>query len=310
MADAAQEVDVKGGSLDTAKDLFAGAVGGIAQVLIGQPFDIVKVRLQTTTQYSSALNAATTIYAKEGPLAFYKGTLTPLLGIGACVSIQFGAFGYAKRYFETANAAAVTNNSNKKKDLSYGQYYAAGAFAGVANSVISGPIEHVRIRLQTQPHGAARLYAGPLDCVRKLTQAPGGGVWKGVYRGEAVTVIREAQAYGMWFLAFEWMMNADAARNGVARNEIPAYKVALYGGLAGEALWLGSYPFDVIKSKMQTDGFGADMRYKSMRDCFAQTWRAEGMRGFWKGIGPTLLRAMPVSAGTFAVVEATMRAIS
>ncbi|KAI1271153.1 mitochondrial carrier domain-containing protein [Xylaria sp. FL0933] len=308
MADAVEEVDVKGGSLDTAKDLFAGAVGGIAQVLIGQPFDIVKVRLQTTTQYSSALNAATTIYAKEGPLAFYKGTLTPLLGIGACVSIQFGAFGYAKRYFETANN---TKNGIGKKDLSYGQYYAAGAFAGVANSIISGPIEHVRIRLQTQPHGAARLYSGPLDCVRKLSNtSTGGGILKGLYRGEAVTVIREAQAYGMWFLAFEWMMNADAARNGVSRNEVPAYKVALYGGLAGEALWLGSYPFDVVKSKMQTDGFGSAMRYKSMRDCFAQTWRAEGMRGFWKGIGPTLLRAMPVSAGTFAVVEATMRAIS
>lgn len=35
MADAAQDVLAEGGSLDTAKDLFAGAVGGIAQVLIG-----------------------------------------------------------------------------------------------------------------------------------------------------------------------------------------------------------------------------------------------------------------------------------
>jgi len=35
--------------------------------------------------------------------------------------------------------------------------------------------------------------------------------------------------------------------------------------------------------------------------CFAQTWKLEGVRGFWKGIGPTLVRAMPVSAGTFAV---------
>lgn len=261
------------------------------------------MRLQTTTQYASALDAARSIYAKEGPLAFYKGTLSPLLGIGACVSIQFGAFGYAKRYFEAANASAGAG------DLGYGQYFAAGAFAGVANSVISGPIEHVRIRLQTQPHGAARLYAGPLDCVRKLS-AQGGGGLRGVYRGEAVTVLREAQAYGMWFLAFEWMMNADARRNGVARDAVPAYKVAFYGGLAGEALWLASYPLDVVKSKMQTDGFGPDMRYKNMRDCFAQTWRAEGMRGFWKGIGPTLLRAMPVSAGTFAVVEATKRAIS
>lgn len=221
------------------------------------------------------------------------------------MSIQFGAFHSARRWLERRNAASSQGSDGS---LGYGQYYAAGAFAGVANSVISGPIEHVRIRLQTQPHGAARLYSGPLDCVRKLVAS--GGLTHGLYRGEAVTVLREAQAYGVWFLAFEWLMNADAARNGVARKEIPAWKIALYGGLAGEALWLASYPFDVVKSKMQTDGFGADQRYRSMRDCFAQTWRAEGMRGFWKGLAPTLLRAMPVSAGTFAVAEMTMRALN
>jgi solute carrier family 25 (mitochondrial carnitine/acylcarnitine transporter), member 20/29 len=268
----------------------------------GQPFDIVKVRLQTTTAYPNALSAATSIWQKEGPLAFYKGTLTPLLGIGACVSIQFGAFHQARRYFEERNARSGSST------LSYGQYYASGAFAGLANTVLSSPIEHVRIRLQTQPHGAGKLYNGPLDCARQLTSHAGLG--RGLYRGTAVTLWREAQAYGVWFLTFEWLMNADAARNNVPRKEVPAYKVAFYGGLAGEALWLSSYPFDVIKSKMQTDGFGSEQRYKTMRDCFAQTWAKEGARGFWKGIGPTLLRAMPVSAGTFAVVEATMRAIN
>ncbi|KAK0713100.1 mitochondrial carrier domain-containing protein [Lasiosphaeria miniovina] len=311
MADSAVDIDAHeggggGGALQTAKDLFSGAAGGIAQVLIGQPFDIVKVRLQTSNAYPSAAAAAASIWKNEGPLAFYKGTLTPLLGIGACVSIQFGAFHSARRWLEQRKAGFVPGVST----LGYGEYYAAGAFAGVANSVISGPIEHVRIRLQTQPHGAGRLYTGPLDCVRKLVAADGGGVMRGLYRGEAVTVMREAQAYGVWFLAFEWLMNADAARNKIARKDVPSYKVALYGGLAGEALWLASYPFDVVKSKMQTDGFGANQRYKTMRDCFSQTWRAEGARGFWKGIGPTLLRAMPVSAGTFAVVEMTMRAIN
>ncbi|KAL9096444.1 MAG: hypothetical protein Q9165_001441 [Trypethelium subeluteriae] len=280
----------------TLKDLTSGACGGIAQVLIGQPFDIVKVRLQTTTQYKSALDCATQIWKNEGPIAFYKGTLTPLIGIGACVSIQFGGFHFARRAFESTN----TKHHPTTPGLSYTQYYLAGAFGGLANSVISGPIEHVRIRLQTQPHGAAaRLYAGPLDCVRKLSSQA--GVLRGLYRGEAVTVLREAQAYGVWFLAFEWLMNGDAARNRVRRDEVPTWKVALYGGLAGEALWLGSYPLDVVKSKMQCDGFGQAQRYASMRDCFGQTWRGEGVRGFWKGIGPTLLRAMPVSAGTFAV---------
>lgn len=136
------------------------------------------------------------------------------------------------------------------------------------------------------------------------------GVLGGVYRGTAVTFMREAQAYGVWFTTFEYLMNSDAARNGIKREEISTLKVAGYGGLAGEMLWISSYPFDVVKSKMQSDGFGKEQKYKSMRDCFAKTWRAEGMGGFWKGIGPTLLRAMPVSAGTFATVEVTMRLIS
>lgn len=85
--------------------------------------------------------------------------------------------------------------------------------------------------------------------------------------------------------------------------------MAFYGGLAGEALWIASYPFDVVKSKLQSDGFGEQQRYGGVRDCFEKTWRGEGVRGFWRGLGPTLVRAMPVSAGTFAVVELVMRAL-
>jgi solute carrier family 25 (mitochondrial carnitine/acylcarnitine transporter), member 20/29 len=274
--------------------------------------DIVKVRLQTTTQYKGALDCASQILKNEGALAFYKGTLTPLIGIGACVSVQFGAFNYARRAFEAQNAAkqhkTVEQIEAGPQPLSYGQYYAAGAFAGIANTVLSSPIEHIRIRLQTQPHGAGRLYTGPLDCISKLSCSP--SVAMGLYRGTSVTLLREAQAYGFWFLTFEYLMQSDAKRNAIIRKDIPTWKVALYGGIAGEMLWISSYPFDVVKSKMQSDGLREKQRYKSTRDAFAQTWRQEGMAGFWRGIGPTLLRAMPVSAGTFATVEVVMRLIS
>lgn len=212
------------------------------------------------------------------------------------VSVQFGGFHFARRELEKQNLA---KNPLADPGLSYSQYYAAGAFAGITNSVLSGPIEHVRIRLQTQPHGANRLYSGPLDCIKKLSAHE--GVLKGLYRGELVTVAREAQAYGVWFLTYEYLMNADARRNNIKREEISTPKIAMYGGLAGEALWLSSYPLDVVKSKMQSDGFGSSQKYRTMTDCFKKTYAAEGVMGFWKGIGPTLLRAMPVSAGTFAV---------
>lgn len=258
------------------------------------------------------MDCATQILRNEGPTAFYKGTLTPLIGIGACVSVQFGGFNYARRAFEARNAAkqgrTIDQIEASPEPLSLGQYYSAGAFAGIANTVLSSPIEHIRIRLQTQPHGAGRLYNGPLDCIRKLSSSP--SIPMGLYRGTAVTLLREAQAYGFWFLTFEYLMQADTKRNNILRKEIPTWKIALYGGLAGEMLWISSYPFDVIKSKMQSDGLMEKQRYKSMRDAFAQTWRQEGAAGFWRGIGPTLLRAMPVSAGTFAVVELTMRMIS
>lgn len=274
--------------------------------------DIVKVRLQTTTQYKGALDCASQILKNEGASAFYKGTLTPLIGIGACVSVQFGGFNYARRAFEAQNAAKLNKSidqlEKEPQPLSYGQYYAAGAFAGIANTILSSPIEHIRIRLQTQPHGAGRLYSGPLDCISKLSRSP--SIPLGLYRGTSVTLLREAQAYGFWFLTFEYLMNQDAKRNNYARKDIATWKIAAYGGLAGEMLWISSYPFDVIKSKMQTDGFGSEQKYRSMRDCFAQTMRQEGMMGFWRGVGPTLLRAMPVSAGTFATVELTMRLIS
>jgi len=137
-----------------------------------------------------------------------------------------------------------------------------------------------------------------------------------------VTLLREAQAYGVWFLTYELLMNWDVARRGLAsRRDVEPWRLAAYGGLAGEALWLASYPFDVVKSKMQTDGLrvpgkaapesvpagvlaGRDygeVRYRNMRACFAHTYAHEGLAGFWRGIGPTLLRAMPVSAATFAV---------
>ncbi|KAL8964033.1 MAG: hypothetical protein Q9197_007024, partial [Variospora fuerteventurae] len=78
------------------------------------------------------------------------------------------------------------------------------------------------------------------------------------------------------FLTFEYLMNRHARVNSTPRSSISAPLIALYGGIAGEALWLASYPFDVVKSKMQSDGFGTEMRYGSMRACFRQVWREEG----------------------------------
>ncbi|SCN92237.1 related to carrier protein YMC1, mitochondrial [Fusarium fujikuroi] len=287
---------------DTVRDIVAGAMGGAAQVLIGQPFDIVKVPLQAYG--GDALDVTRKIWSVEGPRSFYKGTLPPLLGVGACVSIQFGAFHYFSQHFNNFNKQ---QRSNHKGSLYLGQFYIAGALAGVTNSVISGPIEHIRIRLQTQPHGEKKLYSGVSDCVRKIWQHQG---ISGIYRGQAVTILREFHGYGVWFAAYEGLVQHVVRMEGKKRSEIESWKFAVCGGLAGELLWLLSHPLDVIKSKMQSDGFGNDQKYKTMREAIRQTWRTGGVSGLFEGIGPALLRAMPVSAGTFATVEVVRKMLS
>lgn len=74
-----------------------------------------------------------------------QGTLTPLLGIGVCVSIQFGALEHTKRFFAAQNLANGRGGPDGLT-LTGGQLMAAGVFAGLANSVVSGPVEHIRIR--------------------------------------------------------------------------------------------------------------------------------------------------------------------
>lgn len=71
--------------------------------------------------------------------------MTPLLGVGACVSIQFGALEYMKRVFTQQNLHAKKGGIDGKT-LDPVQLAIAGASAGIANSVVSGPVEHIRIR--------------------------------------------------------------------------------------------------------------------------------------------------------------------
>ena len=46
------------------------------------------------------------IWHNEGPTAFYKGTMSPLAGVAAIVSVQFATNEIMKRFFITVNTKA------------------------------------------------------------------------------------------------------------------------------------------------------------------------------------------------------------
>jgi hypothetical protein len=60
------------------KDIVAGFISGWFQVIIMQPFEIVKIRLQTQSHtnpyYNGMVDCVKKITKEEGILSFYKGT--------------------------------------------------------------------------------------------------------------------------------------------------------------------------------------------------------------------------------------------
>lgn len=279
------------------KDLFGGTVGGVAQVLVGQPFDTVKVRLQSAPEgtYKGALDVMKQLVTNEGIKGFYKGTLTPLIGVGACVSIQFSVNEYMKRYFD---------EQNKGQPLSLSQFFCCGAFAGFAIGGLASPIELIRIKLQTQT-GSTKTFSGPLDCFFKIYQNNG---VNGIFKGLVPTLVRESIGLGIYFTTYEALINREKALNNISRREISNTKLCLYGGLSGYTLWSAIYPMDIIKSKLQADSLSSP-KYKGIMAVARDTFITSGIKGFYKGFIPTILRAAPANGATFAAFEMTMRLI-
>lgn len=290
-------------TLLTVKDFVAGTIAGVLQVIVGQPFDIIKVRIQAQSPinpiYKNPLDCAKKIYANEGLYTFYRGTLSPLVGIGACVSIQFGVNEACKRILKKYKKEYNKPNPNH---LSLFQLASCGAIAGLVNAVVSIPVEHIRIKMQVEGTKLIKKYNGSYDCLKKIYKEHG---IHGIYKGGAPTLPREAISYFFYFGMYEGFMQWSEKQHG-DRNSIPLWKVMLFGSLAGLGEWLPGYPFDVIKSKYQADDIN-NPKYKSIKQCAFDIYRTSGVRGFYSGLVPCLMRAPPANAATFAGFELTLR---
>ena len=276
-------------------EFFAGCMSGIGKVFVGQPFDIVKVRLQSAPErmQPSITNIISTIYCNEGGLlAFWKGSLPPIMSVGASVSIQFGVNENVKKLFQAYN--------NGKK-MSFAQLYACGALAGFFNSFVTTPAEHIRIKMQTQPK-VNPLYAGSIDCMKKVYSLYG---LKGLYRGAVPNILREGIGYGAFFSSYAKLMD-HFMKPGQTKKDVSLSIIGFSGVIAGILLWATVFPIDVIKTRMQTDNL-ANPQHKGILDSMRQIYAQRGIRGFFKVFASCMARAVPVNGGVFMIYETGFR---
>ncbi|PHT94585.1 Mitochondrial carnitine/acylcarnitine carrier-like protein [Capsicum annuum] len=82
---------------DIAKDLTSGTVGGATQLIIGHPFDTIKVKLRSQPtplpgqqpKYSGAIDAIRQTVAAEGDRGLFKDMGAPLATVEAFNAVLF-----------------------------------------------------------------------------------------------------------------------------------------------------------------------------------------------------------------------------
>ncbi|PSC71230.1 Mitochondrial carnitine acylcarnitine carrier [Micractinium conductrix] len=295
-----------------AVDLASGTAAGIAQLLVGHPFDTVKVVMQTSAGGVSAGSAVRRVVGTLGPLGFYRGMGAPLATVAAYNALVFSSWGAVERVLSPDGAP-----------LTGGQAMLAGAIAGVPVSLLACPTELLKCRLQAQggalpPPGAVyslsdvkagrALFRGPVGVMRSVMTHEGGLL--GLYRGLVPTLLREVPGNAAYFGGYEAVKALLARHQGISESQLGAGSLVVAGGVGGAAYWLCIYPFDVIKSKLQTQNVFAADRYTGVVDCGVRLYREAGWRALWRGFTPCFLRSVPANSAAFLTFESVRSALS
>lgn len=320
-------------------DFWAGYISGAVGIVIGNPLDILKVRLQASSSASGnptsitppSLPAQSSPSASNSALAllrkFSTGTAAPILGYGALNALLFVSYNRSEellnRAFSPHGVSQSSSNSNGSTTGSnLWTTFLAGAIGGLATWVVSTPTELVKCRAQLSTNPQASSW----DITRRVLRTEGG--IRGLYFGGSVTALRDSVGYGFYFWSYElttrWMEQWSRSHEkghqsgGFAGSETA--KVLLCGGLAGIVTWVSIFPLDVIKTRVQAQVLGAStiavatgessplLRSPAPKRLGAievarDAYREGGLRVFFRGLAVCSVRAFIVNAVQWATYE-------
>lgn len=213
-------------------DFIAGYISGAIGILVGNPLDVLKTRLQastpspspspsfnttTTTTTLPAQTRITTTAAVLPRLSYrdaFRGIAAPVVTYGALNAVLFATYNRSLAVLNSGRAQGhgVGVQEQEQMYTPYWTYFAAGCAAGLATFVISAPTEVVKCRAQVVREGApggafttpASLTAvrstSSLEVARSLWRNTG---LKGFYHGGTVTALRDSIGYGFYYLSYE-----------------------------------------------------------------------------------------------------------
>lgn len=286
------------------KDLVAGSAGGFMQVVVGHPPDTMKVRLQTQVvvpgqplKYQGLVDCVKKTLAEEGVGGFYKGVASPLVGMSTFNASLFLSYGQSKKFL-LSRPGRIGDEST----LTIPETYLAGAITGFCGSFVECPMDLFKIKLQGQiVSGSTTKYRGVFDAGKQIATTYG---LRGVYQGFGATILRNVPANSLYFGTYELSRRAFTPEGG---SPSPFVNF-MAGGIGGVSYWLFTYPFEIVKTRIQSDNSNrGERKYKHALDCFVKTYKNEGLHAFSRGLSACMVRSFPANAACFLAYE-TVRA--
>ncbi|KAM9498100.1 solute carrier family 25 member 15b isoform 2-T3 [Salvelinus alpinus] len=181
-------------------DLSAGAIGGTACVLSGQPLDTAKVKMQTfPSLYRGFVHCFSSIYKQVGLRGLYQGTSPALMANIAENSVLFMSYGFCQEVVRTMAGLGT------EAPLSDMQKASAGSVASIFSSLVLCPTELVKCRLQAmyEMEASGKIAKGQhtVWSVVKSVMKQNGPT--GFFTGLTTTIAREVPGYFCFFGAYE-----------------------------------------------------------------------------------------------------------
>ncbi|WVF65841.1 hypothetical protein IAT40_000578 [Kwoniella sp. CBS 6097] len=296
----------------------AGGIAGCVAKTAVAPLDRVKILMQTSNEdflrfaskRAGLVNALSAIYQSQGIRGLFQGHLATVLRIAPYASIKYMAYDWLERI--------LINTPDKRTPA---RYFVAGACAGVTSVLVTYPLELVRVRLAYQTKSSERttLFGVVKSIYRENDLAHSQSTRKNnisplvraipvhpFYRGFSITLAGMIPYAGVSFLTYGTLKRHAADYVPVLKDHKTITDLGC-GAVAGAISQTASYPFEVVRRRMQvaTAHGGEGI---SWRDSIAAIYKAGGLRGFYVGLTIGYIKVVPMTSIAYATWSGLKRA--
>jgi solute carrier family 25 S-adenosylmethionine transporter 26 len=205
-----------------------------------------------------------------------------IVGSAPGAALFFITYDSIKRSFAQAQATIQYNAEGKpyKQDVvDPGNQALVHMLAEVAACAVRVPTEVIKQRAQASQHPSS---LSALTHILNQRQTRGlVHVWKELYRGWSITIIREVPFTIIQFPLWEALKRYRCSQTG--RREVTGWEGGLLGSVAGAVAAGLTTPLDVLKTRMMLA-----KEKQPMTTMLSSILRESGPRAFFAGIGPRI----------------------